>query len=73
MKRAEQKMEPVWATFRDQVLFLEHNLNARAVASLEGAVGRLDSDVAALVAETESSIREAGGFIADMGRGDPSP
>jgi len=34
MKRAEAKMEPVLAAFRDQVLFLKHNLNARAIASL---------------------------------------
>src|SRR5688500_11771316 len=34
MNRAADRMEPVLATFRDQVLFLKHNLNARALASL---------------------------------------
>jgi hypothetical protein len=34
MKRAEAKMEPVLAAFRNQVLFLKHNLNVRAIASI---------------------------------------
>jgi hypothetical protein len=36
MRRAEAKMKPVLAAFHDQVLVLKHNLNARAIASLEG-------------------------------------
>jgi hypothetical protein len=28
-------MDPVLAAFHDQVLFLKHNLNARAIASLK--------------------------------------
>ena len=34
MYMAETKMEPVVNAFRDQVLFLKHNLNSRAIASL---------------------------------------
>ena len=34
MKRAESKIDPVLLAFRDQVLFLKHNLNAQAIASL---------------------------------------
>ena len=34
MRGAEGKMQPVLAAFRDQVLFLKHNLNARAIQSL---------------------------------------
>ncbi|MHC4211195.1 MAG: DUF2959 domain-containing protein, partial [Planctomycetota bacterium] len=44
MKRAEQKMEPVLVAFQDQVLFLKHNLNAQAVASLEGNVETLQAE-----------------------------
>jgi hypothetical protein len=36
MKRAEKNIAPVLAAFRDQVLFLKHNLNAQAIASLKG-------------------------------------
>ncbi len=63
MRRAEAKMEPVLTVFRDQVLFLKHNLNARALASLEGVVMELDKDVAALIAEMQTSIDEANAFI----------
>jgi hypothetical protein len=34
MKRTEAKMASVLAAFHDQVLFLKHNRNARAIASL---------------------------------------
>jgi hypothetical protein len=39
MKRAESKMPPVLAKFKDQVLFLKHNLNAQAIASLKSELG----------------------------------
>jgi hypothetical protein len=68
MKRAEGKMEPILAAFRDQVLFLKHNLNARAVASLEENAAALESDVAALIADMEASIQEANAFIDAMGQ-----
>ncbi len=67
MNKAEAKMEPVLAAFRDHVLFLKHNLNARAIASLEGEVATLESDVATLVAEMQASIDEADAFISSMG------
>ena len=35
MRRAESRMGPVLNVFRDHVLFLKHNLNARAIASLK--------------------------------------
>jgi hypothetical protein len=68
MKRAEGKMDPILAAFRDQVLYLKHNLNARAVASLEKNAVALESDVAALIADMEASIREANAFIDAMGQ-----
>jgi len=63
MKKAESKMEPVLKVFRDQVLFLKHNLNAKAVASLQGTVTELQDDVAALVRDMQASIDEAEAFI----------
>lgn len=68
MRRAEKKMQPVLAAFRDQVLFLKHNLNAQAIASLEDDVAKVESDVAKLVAEMNVSIDEANRFIAAMGK-----
>ncbi len=66
MKRAEQRMGPVLVAFRDQVLFLKHNLNARAIASLEGNVVQIEADVERLVAEMEAAIREANAFVDAM-------
>jgi DUF2959 family protein len=66
MKRAEAKMQPVLAAFYDQVLFLKHNLNARAIASLKGNLASIESDIAVLIREMEASIREANRFIDAM-------
>jgi hypothetical protein len=69
MKRAESRMEPVLNSFRDHVLFLKHNLNARAIASLEGELGGIQSDVGRLIEEMERSIAEAQNFINSMETG----
>jgi ElaB/YqjD/DUF883 family membrane-anchored ribosome-binding protein len=66
MKRSEARMEPVLAAFRDQVLFLKHNLNAKAITSLKNTVVKMDSSVDVLVREIEASTREADAFIAAM-------
>ncbi len=66
MKRAESKMEPVLVAFNDQVLFLKHNLNAQAIASLQGEVAGIEQDVAALIAEMTAAIAEANEFISQM-------
>ena len=66
MHRAEGTMAPVLDAFRDQVLFLKHNLNARAIASLEDTAADLQSDVARLIEEMEASIDEANRFIDEM-------
>ncbi len=69
MQEAAIKMDPVLAAFHDQVLFLKHNLNAQAIASLEGNAAQLQSTIADLVAEMERAIDEANSFIAAMNRG----
>lgn len=66
MRRAADRMDPVLATFRDQVLFLKHNLNARALASLDETHRELEADIARLIADMESSIREAESFIQSL-------
>jgi hypothetical protein len=66
MKRAEKKIAPVLSAFHDQVLFLKHNLNAKAVASLQGELASIESDVASLIKEMEASINEANSFITSI-------
>ena len=66
MKRAAERMDPVLATFRDQVLYLKHNLNARAVSSLGSTQRTLEADISRLISDMEASIREAEVFIRDL-------
>jgi hypothetical protein len=63
MRRADAAMEPVLTLFRDQVLFLRHNLNARAIGSLETELADLERATASLIREMERSIEEASRFI----------
>jgi hypothetical protein len=63
MRRAAAGMDPVLATYRDQVLFLKHNLNAQAIRSLDTTSRTLQQDVSRLIAGMEQSIREADAFI----------
>jgi SMC interacting uncharacterized protein involved in chromosome segregation len=66
MKQAESKIEPVLSAFRDQVLFLKHNLNAQAIASLQSELGTMEADIGRLIAEMEKSIAEADSFVKTM-------
>ena len=68
MKDAASKMDPVLAAFKDQTLFLKHNLNARAIASLETDLAKVKTEVAELIAEMEASIAEANAFIDELQR-----
>jgi hypothetical protein len=66
MKRAEARMDPVLTAFRDQVLFLKHNLNASAIASLERSTADIEGDVAALIRELQDSIAETEEFLSTL-------
>ncbi|MDA7915850.1 DUF2959 domain-containing protein [Verrucomicrobia bacterium] len=66
MRRAETKIQPVLNIFRDQVLFLKHNLNARAIASLKTELASIETEIGQLIKEMELSINEADEFISEM-------
>ena len=66
MRAASDSMDPVLAVFRDRVLFLKHNLNASAIASLDREKARIEGDVSQLIAEMEASIAAADAFISEM-------
>lgn len=66
MKRAEQRIEPVLKPLRDQVLYLKHNLNARALAAIKGELVKVDAQVDQLVKDMNRSIAEADKFIQTM-------
>ena len=66
LKNAEASMPPVLTKFNDHVLFLKHNLNAAAIASLKGEALNIQGDIAALIKEMNSSIKTANDFIASL-------
>jgi hypothetical protein len=66
MTNAHKRIEPVLKPLRDRVLFLKHNLNARALGALTKELGGVSSEVDALVADLQKSIAEADAFLTDM-------
>jgi hypothetical protein len=66
MQATERKMQPVIRAFHDQVLFLKHNLNARAINSLKSTLTKLDRDVELLVTDIERSMKESDAFVSSL-------
>ena len=66
LKRSAKTMDPVLLKLRDQVLFLKHNLNARALGSLSGTAKSLEIEVSGLIQQMQGSITEAEGYIKEM-------
>jgi len=70
MRRTEDQITPVFKAFHDQVLFLKHNLNARAIGSLKNTSAGLQSDVAGLVQSIDASSQEADKLISSLSASD---
>lgn len=66
MHRAEKSMEPVLRIFRDNVLFLKHNLNAQAIGSLQGEFATLQGEINTLIQRMNAAIASSNAFIADI-------
>jgi hypothetical protein len=66
MNRAEQRIDPVLRPLRDHVLYLKHNLNARALAAIKEELVKVDAQVDRLVRDMNRSIAEADKFIQTM-------
>ncbi len=67
LSKAESKIQPVLAAFRDQVLFLKHNLNAHAISALEHECTLIAVDISQLIAVMEKTIQEANQFVGALG------
>jgi ElaB/YqjD/DUF883 family membrane-anchored ribosome-binding protein len=63
MDAAAATMDPVLRKFNDRVLFIKANLNAAAIASLQGTDVELGGDIDDLIKQMQSSIDEADKFI----------
>lgn len=69
MERAADTMEPVLEKLQDNVLYLKHNLNAKAVDAIRGEYRSLRTDVDVLIREMETAIQESNAFIEAMQEG----
>jgi chromosome segregation ATPase len=66
MRKTESQVTPVLKSFQDQVMFLKHNLNARAIGSLKGTSAQINTDVTALTKSIDNSIQEADKLISSL-------
>lgn len=66
MRRAETSMQPVLDAFHDQVLYLKHNLNARAIGALRNELDTIERDTARLITQMQKAIADANAFIDSM-------
>ena len=66
MNKAASRIDPVLKPMHDQVLFLKHNLNARAIAALGDELVSVQTNVDSLLRDMESAIAEADAFIRTM-------
>ncbi len=70
MRNAERSIDPVLASLKDNTLYLKHNLNARAIASLKGELGNVNRDIGQLINAMQAAIDESNRFIAEMRTGE---
>jgi hypothetical protein len=63
LKNAESSMAPVLTQFKDYVLYLKHNLNAQAIASLKGEATNIQAEISKLIAQMNQSIAKADEFV----------
>ncbi len=66
MQRAESSMQPVLNTFRDNVLYLKHNLNAQAIGALRSEFSSLKADISRLIEKMNLSIEHSTKFIQSL-------
>jgi hypothetical protein len=66
MHEAEKSMDPVLRSFRDNVLFLKHNLNAQAIGALRSKFSMLKGEIDALVKKMNLAVERSNKFISDI-------
>lgn len=67
--KAERTIEPVLSSRKDNVLYLKHNLNARAITSLKGELGNVNRNITRLIEAMQDAIDESNYFINQIRQG----
>ena len=63
MKIASDRLEPALKPLRDNVLYLKHNLNAKAIMALNSEVLKVEEKVDILIEELTRSIEDADEYV----------
>lgn len=63
MKIASDRLEPALKPLRDNVLYLKHNLNAKAIMALNSEVIKVEEKVDVLIEELTRSIQDADEYV----------
>ncbi|MDO8863136.1 DUF2959 domain-containing protein [Haliea sp. E1-2-M8] len=66
MRASTRKMDPVLTSLKDNVLYLKHNLNARAVSAIRVEFETIERDIRALIDDMQRSIASSQAFIESM-------
>ncbi|KAF3977647.1 MAG: DUF2959 domain-containing protein [Methylococcales symbiont of Iophon sp. n. MRB-2018] len=66
MRKAESRIHLVLSAFKDQVLFLKHNLNAKAIAAIQHEFVEIAIDISQLIEAMEITINEASQFVSTL-------
>ncbi|QIB66704.1 DUF2959 domain-containing protein [Kineobactrum salinum] len=66
MQASTRKMDPVLTALNDNVLYLKHNLNARAVAAINVEFAQIERDIRSLIEDMRRSIASSEAFIRSM-------
>ena len=69
MRSAEKTIDPVLSNLQGNALYLKHNLNARAIASLKSELGKVNRDISYMIDAMQRAIAESNTFIDEMKQG----
>jgi hypothetical protein len=66
IKNVESKMKRILVKLNDRVLFLKHNLNAKAIGKIKIELKNIEGEIVALIKQINKSNDQANSFIKDM-------
>ena len=65
-KNVQKKMDTILKQYKDHVIYLKHNLNAKIIGKLEVEMQSIVTDVQSLIKEIEASKSKTNEFISTL-------
>ncbi len=66
VRKVESKMTKVLVKLNDRVLYLKHNLNAKAIGKIKIELKNIEQDIVSLIGQIDESNQQANSFINDI-------